>query len=230
MEISLKEIFSYLKKWLALILTVAILAGAGAFLFTEYFVEPVYSSRVKFYASGDEQNSNSNFSYYKSVTPQFIEFLNVTEYFSLVAQKYEEIAGEPLSPYVVGEAISFSDVVSGTSAFYVTVHSESSVKAYNIARAVAQTAPSRVESFENAGTLEIISDPALTEEPVSPSVWKNTAIGFLLGLFLMAGIVILREMLDSRIRTPEEITELFGFPVFGVVPDFGEHGRKGASK
>ena len=46
-------------------------------------------------------------------------------------------------------------------------------------------------------------------------------------LSLSVFLVIMKELLDNNIKTSEEITELFGLPVLGVVPDFSNQEKEG---
>jgi len=53
--------------------------------------------------------------------------------------------------------------------------------------------------------------------PDHPKPVINTAIGGVLGLVLAASAVFLFEILDDRVRTPEEVEELTGLPTIGTV-------------
>ncbi|MGC4065902.1 MAG: polysaccharide biosynthesis tyrosine autokinase [Polyangiaceae bacterium] len=63
----------------------------------------------------------------------------------------------------------------------------------------------------------------VVEEPmkagaVSPRVSLNLALGSVLGLVLGFGLVIARELLDRKVRTPEDVENDVGVPVLGVLP------------
>ena len=45
-----------------------------------------------------------------------------------------------------------------------------------------------------------------------------TAVAFLAGIFLAVAIVVVLDMLNTRVRNPEEAEELLGIPVIGVSP------------
>ncbi len=226
MEITWKTLADYILKGIVFILAVSILFGIGGFVYTKYFMDPTYSANVKFYASGEESNTQS-LNYSQSVAPQYIEFLNVVEFFEMVAQDLHQETGAVLSPAVIRDSVQFSTIVQETTTFYVTVTVSDPNLAYNIARSIAVTAPARVKQFENVGALEVISNPVVPAAPTGPSLLRNTALFFLIGFLLSAAIVVLREMMDNRLRNAEEIPELFGIPVFGVVPDFSEKEQKG---
>lgn len=225
MEISLKNIFDYLMKGIAFILIVSILFGLGGFLYTKYFVDPTYSASVKFYASGTDTNTSE--SYARSVAPQFIEFLNVAEFYETVSQDLLAQTGSDISPRSIESCIQFSTVVEDTSTFYATVTGTDAVTVYNVARSVAKLAPDQVGGFENAGVLEVISNPSMPSAPTGPNILKQTILFLLIGFCLSATGVVAKELLDNRIKGPEEITEIFHLPVLGVVPEFGQNDKKG---
>lgn len=66
------------------------------------------------------------------------------------------------------------------------------------------------------------------EAPVSPRLWFNLLVGLLAGIALGVLAAILREMLDTRLRTPEDIERLTPIPVVGIVPQLAK-GRSTAS-
>ena len=53
--------------------------------------------------------------------------------------------------------------------------------------------------------------------PVRPVVLLNTAIGFGVGLLLGMLLAVLFELLDTRVRTPEAVTELLGLPMLAML-------------
>lgn len=59
------------------------------------------------------------------------------------------------------------------------------------------------------------AQPAL--QPARPNVLLNTGVGFMAGLFLGMLLAVLYEQLDTRVHTPEELTELSGWTVLGTV-------------
>ncbi len=55
------------------------------------------------------------------------------------------------------------------------------------------------------------------ESPVSPRVALNLVLGFLLGLAVGFGAAVLRSVLDTRIRTVEDIEQLTEAPIIGRI-------------
>ena len=225
-EITLKNLWDWIVKGIAFILVVAILFGTGAFFYSKYFVDPRYSTSVKFYASGIESAPTLG----QSVAPQYVEFLNVHEFYEMVSKDLLTNMDVEISPKEIASLLSFSAVVEETSSFFVTVTATDPDKAYQVALSIAKMGPERVSGFSDVGALEVIENPTLPTSPIGAGAMKNAVLGAVVGFVLAAAIVVLKEIFDNRIKGPDEITELFKIPVFGIVPDFSETGKKGENK
>lgn len=77
---------------------------------------------------------------------------------------------------------------------------------------------------EDVGALNIsileVARPA--DDPSKPEKGKYMAISLVLGLMLGSGLAVLRDMLDYRLRSAEEISIVLGIPVLGVIPSMGD--------
>lgn|GEM_PF-1472404 len=227
MEISLKNIWEWITKSIVFIIVVAIIFGIGGYVYNQYFVDPVYEARVKFYANGLGTMEN-NPEYGVAVAPQYVEFLNGEAFQEIVSKDLLKDTGVNLSPAEIAGMLSFSSVVEETSTFYATVHSSDPKLAYNVALSVAEKAPERVKKIVNdGGELTATEFPKLPTHSIGSSSLKIALLGALLGFFLAAFAVVLKEIFDNSIKTPDEITQLFDIPVFGTVPDFSANNKKG---
>jgi tyrosine-protein kinase len=60
--------------------------------------------------------------------------------------------------------------------------------------------------------------PAVTpSSPIKPSKVTNVGLGFVLGLLLGVGLVVLRDVLDNTVKGPQDFEEM-GVAVLGLVP------------
>ena len=64
----------------------------------------------------------------------------------------------------------------------------------------------------------------------SPSVKKNTELGFLLGLVACAAIVVILAVMDDTIKTEEDIEKYLGISVLAKVPDRKDFANKKSNK
>jgi len=67
----------------------------------------------------------------------------------------------------------------------------------------------------NISILEVARPP---DSPSKPEKTKYMAMALALGLMLGGGLAVLRDMLDYRLRSADEISLILGIPVLGVIP------------
>lgn len=77
-----------------------------------------------------------------------------------------------------------------------------------------ETPPGKDEATIKATIVDPANEPG---SPVSPNPQRNIAIGLVLGLLIGAGIAILRETLDTTIRSSKQLEELLDAPILGTI-------------
>ncbi|WP_283180224.1 GNVR domain-containing protein [Gemmobacter sp. 24YEA27] len=73
----------------------------------------------------------------------------------------------------------------------------------------------------------ILSQAVMPSAPSAPRKSLILAMTLVLGTMIGTGIVLMREMMVNRIRTPQELEALTGRSVFAQVPKIDERSRKG---
>ena len=74
------------------------------------------------------------------------------------------------------------------------------------------------QRITRTGGAQIISDALLPEEPYEPQPLRNGVLGLVVGLMLGVGLAFLRETLDDRVRSREELERITGWPTVGLIP------------
>ena len=90
--------------------------------------------------------------------------------------------------------------------------------AQEIADAVREAASVTIEDIMEIDAVNTIETANLPENPSSPSVMKNTAIGGALGIVLAAAILVLIFILDDTIKTPDDVDNYLGLNVLTSIP------------
>src|SRR5260221_5508105 len=83
----------------------------------------------------------------------------------------------------------------------------------------SQTALAQLEMVQaqSGNPLQVAQFAQPATSPVRPNILLNTGGGFLVGLLLGMLLAILFERLDTRVRTPEALTQLLGWPVLATI-------------
>ena len=77
----------------------------------------------------------------------------------------------------------------------------------------------KVTRVSDVTTLEE-ARPSLT--PSSPNIRRNTMLAFLAGGALMVVSILLLELLDDRVKRPEDVEEVMQVVLLGIVPDLNK--------
>lgn len=86
---------------------------------------------------------------------------------------------------------------------------------YNYVQQQMQETRMTLES--EMGNAEVVRFAGVPSNPISPDPERNLMLAALLGLALGGGLVIIWEMMDTRVRQPEDIRET-GEHLLGVIP------------
>lgn len=230
MELDWQRLLSALGKRTWLITLVSVLFGAAALVGTLLLVTPKFQSSVMFYvnnnsmALGDGASgiTSSDISASQSLVSTYIVILDTWETMtdvinhSGVNRTYEE-----LTKMVTAEA------VADTQVFRVRVISPDAQEAWKIAQAITRVLPQRISGIIEGTSAQMVDSAQVAVKPYSPNYMKNTLIGLMLGLALTMGSILLWEIFNGTLRSPEEVESGCGFPVMAVLPE-GEAGGEAA--
>jgi len=87
----------------------------------------------------------------------------------------------------------------------------------------------RLERMQNMPNVVQLNPAIPSEDPVRPRTLLNTALGALAGLVLAVALVFLLDMLDTTLKTPEQVERALGLPVLGFVAEM-KYAKNGPEK
>ena len=216
---TLLELLQLMRKHLKLVIALPIVCAVVAAVVSWGLLANEYSASVSVYvltsasdSYGTDSVSSTDLSASQMLTNDVADLMTKSRVQNDAA---EALGMDSLDEYTL-------DVESSTSTRVITltVTGESATAVATVANQLAETTDDVAKEIMNVEAVNIIDEAAAPETPSGPSRGLYTAVAFLAGLFLAICIVVLLDMLNTRVRTPEEAAELLDLPVVGRIPAF----------
>lgn len=112
------------------------------------------------------------------------------------------------------------EVTSSTTTRLITIEvtGDTPNSAAAIANGLANTTNTVAQEIMDIEAVNVIDQAATPDESSGPPRTMYVAVAFLAGIFVAVAIVVVMDMVNTRIRKPEEIEELLEIPVIGKIP------------
>ncbi|SHM98320.1 chain length determinant protein EpsF [Rhizobacter sp. OV335] len=82
----------------------------------------------------------------------------------------------------------------------------------------ARLTQTSLESQNNQTNISVLTRASVPARHSSPRLLLNMLVAVFLGGMLAVGIALLRELIDRRVRSPEDLVRTIGLPVIGSIP------------
>ena len=203
------------RRWLLITLCTLVVVGAAAGL--TYRATPQYASSVQLNISASSDPS-IDAAYQGTLTSQqrvqtYAKLITGT----LVAQRVITKLDLTESPEALASQVS-SSVDPETTLLNVTVTDPSRGRARQLAQETAEQFVSYVPEIETAQIkASITQDATVPTSPVSPRPVRNLGLALVLGLMLGVGLAVLRDILDTTVKSGHTLTELTGLALLGGI-------------
>lgn len=210
------------RRWRTLV-TVALAVLALAAVMT-IVATPQYTSSTQFFVSTADSTNSSQLAQGSTFTQQrvksYSQLLKAPKLLDPVIAK----AGVDVTPGALAKQIT-ATTPPDTVLIDVTVTDASPAKAREVAQAIADVFPTVVSDIEKVSPtadspvkVTLLSEPTQATSPVSPNPVRNLALGLVLGLLLGFGAAVLKQLLDTKLRTKEDVEALTDTVVLGGIP------------
>ncbi|MBO0610927.1 polysaccharide biosynthesis tyrosine autokinase [Myceligenerans salitolerans] len=203
-------------------------AGVAAFGVMTYFTTPVYEARAQVFVSLRSSDNT-------------VELMQGGNYTAKQVASYTELVTSPrvLDPVIDELGLDESagslaariqaDTPKDTVLINIVVSGEVPTEAAEIADATAQSLSDLVTEIEQPQEggdspveLSVVREAAVPTSLVLPNTRLNLLLGGMIGLVVGFGVVLLRERLDTRIRSHEDLRTVTDASVIGMVT-YDEH-------
>lgn len=198
------------------IIFIALVVGTIALLGSVFLIKPKYTSTTRIYVVSRTADSitNQDLQAGSYLVKDYQEVITSNEVLSSVIDK-EKLS---LTPNELSSMISVT-IPTDTRVISISVEDDNAQEATTIANTVREVAAKKIKAVTKVDDVTTLEAAEVPKEPSSPNIKRNTLIGVIAGGGLAVISIIILEILDDRVRRPEDIEDVLGLPLLGIVPD-----------
>lgn len=219
MEIDVFHLLKILWKRKVLIALVAIVTGVVAFAYSSFIVKPEYTSTTRIYVVNRNQGDKSGPTNQDLQAGSYL----VKDYREIILSQdvLEKVATDlklDLSPKDLTKKVKVTVPVD-TRIVSISITDRAPEEASRIANSLREVAAQKIISVTRVSDVTTLEEARPATSPSSPNIRRNIMIGFLAGAVVMIATVILIELLDTRVKRPEDVEDVMQIALLGVVPN-----------
>lgn len=198
------------------IIFIALVVGTIALLGSVFLIKPKYTSTTRIYVVSRTADSitNQDLQAGSYLVKDYQEVITSNEVLSSVIDK-EKLS---LTPNELSSMISVT-IPTDTRVISISVEDDNAQEATTIANTVREVAADKIKAVTKVDDVTTLEAAEVPKEPSSPNIKRNTLIGVIAGGGLAVISIIILEVLDDHVRRPEDIEDVLGLPLLGIVPD-----------
>ncbi len=231
-DIDIVKLFkACLEKWWCFVIAMFCL-GIIFYCNAKLTTEPLYSSSVKIYVSNiansdDLQKITSSDI---SASAALVNLYSVILHTNNTLSKVKEVSGVDYSIEQLNEMLSTA-AVDETQVFSVKVTSKSPEDAKKIATTIGEVLPGDLKNIIKGVDAMVVEDATTPGGPINLSFTRKAVIGAAIGFILVAGLVFVKVIFDTTIRSENDVEGITDAPILAVIPDLAENsGRQKSYK
>ena len=227
---NINRFFSLIKSKLLFLLLFTIVGTTAVGLYTVFIISPIYSVSSKLIMKNTSSQTNG-----ENNDAQTIEAINL---FQRQAKTYLEIADLPPVKDDTNKALGLTpDEIAKIKSVKLTNDSGSQLVTItvrgldrNLAERYIKEYVSQYKKFTadrlGRDNLSVVTEALGSDSPVYPVLWKNLLVSILVFSFVGFNVIFIKYLLSDSIDSYEDLEELVGTPVLGMIPTI-ERKRRG---
>lgn len=198
-----------------LILLTAILITGLAFAYSAFLVTPQYDSTTRLYVVNQSSDNGAGITNQDLQAGSFL----VKDYKEIILS--QDVLKNVTTTLGIAEDIKDKVTVTiptDTRILSITVRDSDPNQAATIANTLRDEAAKKIIEVTKVSDVTTLEAALPAEKPSTPRTKRNLALGFVAGAFLATALVLVLEVLDDRVKRPQDIEEGLGMTLLGVVP------------
>lgn len=201
------------------IVLVALVFAIAAFGYSAFLAKKEYQSTSRIYVVSRQNQDNNALTNSDLQAGAYL----VKDYREIILSQdvLEKVVSDlklDLTPKGLANKIKVTVPVD-TRIVSISVNDRVPEEASRIANSLREVAAQKIISITRVSDVTTLEEARPAISPSSPNIKRNTLIGFLAGGIGTSVIVLLLELLDTRVKRPEDIEDALQMTLLGVVPN-----------
>ena len=218
-EIDVFQLVKVLWKRKFLIVLTAIIAGLVAFAYSSFVIQPQYTSTTRIYVVNRNQADKPGLTNQDLQAGSYL----VKDYREIILSQdvLEKVVADQnltIDAKTLGKKVSVT-VPADTRIVSISVRDGKPEEASRIANALREVAAQKIISVTRVSDVTTLEEARPATSPSSPNIRRNTMMATIAGVGIVIVVVLLVELLDDRVKRPEDIEEVMHISLLGVIPN-----------
>ncbi|MGV3009720.1 Wzz/FepE/Etk N-terminal domain-containing protein [Streptococcus thoraltensis] len=218
LEIDILQLLKKLWSRKFLILLIALIGAAIGLLISLFIITPEYKSTTRLYvvnqSSGTDNLTVQDIQAGGYLVNDYKEIITSEDVLTQVIEK----EGLAMTPSKLSSKVSVT-IPNETRVISINVMDENAGAASDIANSLREVASEKIKAVTNVEDVTTLEAAKPANSPSTPNTKRNILLGFVVGLSLSTIAILLLEVLDDRIKSPEDVEEQMKLTLLGIVPD-----------
>ena len=201
------------------IILVALVFAIAAFGYSAFLAKKEYQSTSRIYVVSRQNQDNNALTNSDLQAGAYLvkDYREIILSQNVLSQAIEELKLD-MTPAELSKKINVS-VPTDTRILSITAKDGDPKEAARIANGLRNVAAEKITSVTKVSDVTTLDEAEVPQSPSSPNIKRTVLRGFVAGAGLMVVLLVVVEVLDDRVKKPEDVEELMGLPLLGVVPD-----------
>ena len=201
------------------IVLVALVFAIAAFGHSAFLAKKEYQSTSRIYVVSRQNQDNNALTNSDLQAGSYLvkDYREIILSQNVLTQAIEELKLD-MTPAELSKKISVS-VPTDTRILSITAKDGDPKEAARIANGLRNVAAEKIIAVTKVSDVTTLDEAEVPQSPSSPNIRRNVLLGFIAGAGLMVVLMVVVEVLDDRVKRPEDIEELMGLTLLGIVPD-----------
>ncbi len=218
-ELDLKELFElFISKIFQILIIIIVFIGIGV-VYTVGFVEPKYSAKTTLVlaSAGGSEAANAitttDINLNSKLVSTYSEIVKSDSVVGVVIKNLGlDMKDSELKKQVSVTAVEDADIIK------ITVTNEDADEAAKIANEIAKVFSEKVKDLYRINNINILDQAIPDYVPSNINHIKDVVIFAFIGIVIAVAYVLISNMLDTTIKSTEDIEKGFGIPVLVSIP------------